>query len=263
LINTSKLPSHIEVFEPKKRVSNRIVYQKSVFIRPRVRNHLYEDEKEGDDFIVIIPVPCQLKQEINGRLKSHHNISTETIYNDVIGYVQNQRKRVHHNYETRFYQGVVRSKAGNKERAIAAYTKCINLNRYYQSASGQSAYRNRGDIYFEREDYDKAFDDYNKAVNVVNSQDVHAHYRLGVIYRKREEYQNAINHYKKAIQHKSNHIKAFYECALCQRALGDDEAARKDLKDALNNWERADEQDKRELPREIIQKELDSLPPES
>ena len=60
---------------------NRIIAQKSVFVRPLT------GFVEPDDVIVI---PAHLKQPILNYLDKHHGISDETIYNDLHGIIRKQ-----------------------------------------------------------------------------------------------------------------------------------------------------------------------------
>ena len=79
---------------------NRIIAQKSVFIRPT----------EPDD---VITIPAHLKQPILGYLDKHHGISTETIYNDLHGFIRNQD--MHQNASIEFYVGSIQQHTGDAE----------------------------------------------------------------------------------------------------------------------------------------------------
>ena len=60
---------------------HRIIAQKSVFIRPPT------GLVEPDD---VITIPAHLKPAILSYLEKHNGISTETIYNDLHGFIRNQ-----------------------------------------------------------------------------------------------------------------------------------------------------------------------------
>lgn len=81
---------------------NRIIAQKSVFIRPLT------GFVEPDDVIVI---PAHLKQPISNYLDKHHGISTETIYNDLHGFIRNQN--MHQSACIEFYVGSTQQPAGD------------------------------------------------------------------------------------------------------------------------------------------------------
>ena len=62
---------------------HRVVAQKSVFVRsPKGFIEPHEDN--------IVTIPANLKQPLLRHLQNYHGISTETIYNDLYGFIRNQ-----------------------------------------------------------------------------------------------------------------------------------------------------------------------------
>ena len=90
---------------------NRIIAQKSVFIRPPT------GVVEPDD---VIAIPAHLKQPILGYLDKHHGISTETIYNDLHGFIRNQA--IHQIACIEFYVGSIQQPTGDPENADTSKT---------------------------------------------------------------------------------------------------------------------------------------------
>ena len=90
---------------------NRIIAQKSVFIRPPT------GVVEPDD---VIAIPAHLKQPILGYLDKHHGISTETIYNDLHGFIRNQD--IHQIACIEFYVGSIQQPTGDPENADTSKT---------------------------------------------------------------------------------------------------------------------------------------------
>ena len=90
---------------------NRIIAQKSVFIRPLT------GVVEPDD---VIAIPAHLKQPILGYLDKHHGISTETIYNDLHGFIRNQD--IHQIACIEFYVGSIQQPTGDPENADTSKT---------------------------------------------------------------------------------------------------------------------------------------------
>ena len=93
LINYPRNPRH------------RVIAQKSVFVRPPkgfIEPH--------EDNIVIIR--AHLKKLMLQHLRTYHGISTETIYNDLYGFIRNQD--IHGGAYTRFYKGFACQKRGNE-----------------------------------------------------------------------------------------------------------------------------------------------------
>jgi tetratricopeptide (TPR) repeat protein len=58
-------------------------------------------------------------------------------------------------------RGIVYQVAGDRDRAIADYTKAVELNPDYSSA-----YLNRGNIFAAMGDQDRAIADYNKVIEI-------------------------------------------------------------------------------------------------
>ena len=74
---------------------NRVIAQKSLFVRPP------QGYLEPDD---VIPIPKHLKQPILEHLRKYHGLSTETIYNDLHGFIIHQK--IHQSAYTEFYRGL-------------------------------------------------------------------------------------------------------------------------------------------------------------
>ncbi len=90
---------------------NRIIVQKSVFIRPPT------GYVEPDD---IITIPAHLKQPILSYLEKHHRISNETIYNDLHGFIRNQD--MHQIACIEFYDGSIQQQTGDPENEDTSET---------------------------------------------------------------------------------------------------------------------------------------------
>ena len=135
---------------------HRVIAQKSIFLYP----------PEG--FIDVPPdkivcIPAQLKQSMQKYLRKHHDISAETIYNDIHGFIKNQK--VHQEASKAFYLGLTfqyrayheepgpEKQQGYKD-AIVYYDRAIELN----SEDG-AAYHNRGECWLHLEEWEKALND--------------------------------------------------------------------------------------------------------
>ena len=85
---------------------HRVVAQKSVFVRPP-RGFI---ENLTEDIIVVIP--RALKEPIRVWLQDYHGISTESIYNDVHGFIINQD--IHGDFYTNFYKSIANINRGDE-----------------------------------------------------------------------------------------------------------------------------------------------------
>lgn len=95
--------------------------------------------------------------------------------------------------------------------AISDYNKAIEINPNYALA-----FYNRGFVWIFREEYDKAIEDYNKAIEI-DPNDVSAYVIKGSIFRAMKEYDKAIENYNKAIEIDSNYANAYYNRGLAKK----------------------------------------------
>ena len=91
-----------EPYEPV----NRVIAQKSVFVR------------HPDGFILpneddIVNIPADLKILIRKRLERYHDVSAETVYNDLHGFIKNQD--THLGVYVDFYMGAAEAQKGDSE----------------------------------------------------------------------------------------------------------------------------------------------------
>ena len=140
------------VFEPPKNKNNRVISQKSVFVRP---SRGYLEEHSGN--CVLVTIDKELKQPILNYLRRYHGISTETMYSDIFGYIQNQSK--HSSAYMEFYHGLTCISKGTTEEIIEHFSNAIMLD-----PSLTKAYIHRGAAYARKGDHERAVEDYDRAI---------------------------------------------------------------------------------------------------
>ena len=129
---------------------NRVITQKSIFVRP-----LHGFIKPDSDHV--INIPKDLKKPMLNHLSKYHGISTETIYNDLHGFIKNQN--MHHKAYRKFTKGLISQESKDYENAISHYTEAIKLNPKLARA-----YINRGAAYTDKDEFDLAISDYSEAI---------------------------------------------------------------------------------------------------
>ena len=209
---------------------HRVAGQKSVFVRPP--DGYIEPNKDN-----IVIIPKSLKKLILQYLRKYHGIFTETIYNDLYGFIRSQD--IHASANTQIHKGLACKNRGDKaeiqeekqqeyEEAIKHYTKAIELK-----PDSAEAYYHRGVVYFYLDDFDSAItnfaemiklepnevntylwrglaykhegnfdaaiEDHNKAI-VLKPDNPNAYLNLGVIYKEKENFDFAIDNFTKAIE---------------------------------------------------------------
>ena len=175
---------------------HRVIAQKSVFVRPP--KGFIEPRKKD-----IVIIPANLKKLVLQHLRTYHGISTETIYNDLHGFIKNQD--IHGGAYTHFYKGFAYQKKGNEattsavkqeqyEKSIDHYTEALKLNPQLTTI-----YNNRGSVYDNKGDPDNAIKDFTKAIKI-KPDDADVYHGRGLAYGKKGDLKLAIEDFTKAIQ---------------------------------------------------------------
>ena len=142
---------------------HRVIAQKSIFIHPP--KGLIEVPEEN-----IVLIPRSLKEDFLKHLGKHHDISTETIYNDIHGFILYQD--IHQTAYIQFCMGLTfqirgynadnpAERKGEFEKAIRHYNEAIN-----QKSDFEIAFNNRGECWLHLEEWNKAREDLRIAKNM-------------------------------------------------------------------------------------------------
>ncbi len=195
---------------------NRVIAQKSIFVQP-AKGFIEPNH--------VINIPKDLKQPILNHLQKYHNISTNTIYNDLHGFIKYQN--VHQSASAEFFKGLMSQKEKDYSKAIEHYSNAIKLNPQMVSA-----YNNRGAAYSDTGAYDCAIEDLSKAIEL-NPNDAKAYTNRGAAYSERSENDRAIEDLNKAITLNSNNAKAHNNRGLAYLSIGAYDRAIEDLNKAI------------------------------
>ena len=209
--------------EPK----NRVIAQKSVFVRPP-RGYIDPDQ--------VITIESSVKQPILEYLRNSHNISTETIYNDLHGFITN--RGIHESAYTQFHKAMTCYNRGelakkqlekNKwyDKAIECYTEAIRLKPDFSTA-----YNNRGIVYEEKGKIDLAIADYKETMQL-DPSDPAPYSNRGNIYRDKGEFQLAFSDYERAIELDPKFSGAYNNRGLAYYGKGDYDRAIRDYNAAI------------------------------
>ena len=215
---------------------NRIIAQKSVFIEPP------KGFIEKNLLPTIRIVPKEDKHYILKGLQIFHNISAETIYNDLHGFIIRQKNRrelcgVH----DAFHRGLnhhlkadkkKKKKKKNKhyDKALMFYDQALEYDKKYAQAHNK-----KGFIYFNRDELDKAEQFFRNgitlSIHVQQPEKVMAEsYRgLGLIDDSKGDVDGAIFNYNVAIEKCPYYQDAYINRSAAHFKKGDQE-------DALKDW---------------------------
>ena len=157
-------------------------------------------------------------------MRTYHGISTESIYNDLHGFIRNQD--IHGGANTQFYKAFAYQDKGDDDKAIQHYSKALDLNPQMAEA-----YNNRGIAYRDKGDYPHSIEDYTKAIDL-NPNYAGAYNNRGVTYSNKGDVNCAIEDYTKAMALESN--SAYYNRGMAWLLQGEWKKAKFDLMNAKN-----------------------------
>ena len=189
---------------------NRITAQKSIFVRSS-QGFLEQDE------IKTVCVKAELKESILTYLRKHHGIYTQTIYNDLQGYIKHQKN--HHKAYIEYGRGQL-SRRNNAVRIVSVNGKAINDNapvytaiEHYSRAIELypdfiEAYLARAQVYFWIDDFDKAIKDYTSVIEI-DPDYASAYVGHGQAYSNKGCYARAIDDFSRAIEIDPDYASAY------------------------------------------------------
>ena len=172
--------------------ANRVIAQKSRFVRPP-RGFI-----EPDDTVII---PHDLKHAALNHLRTCHGTSTETIYNDLHGFIRVQD--LHRSAYAEFYAGLTSYNNGEYQQAIYHYTESLKLN-----PQTVTAYNNRGVAYLRKRKFDLAIQDLDKALSL-NPDNGPSYCNRGEAWLYLSEWEKAIADLTKALDMRQNIVASF------------------------------------------------------
>lgn len=171
-----------KIYEPSPEEDNRVQKQKSVFFRSE-RGYI------DDSQYTTQCVPSNLKVQIRNYLKTEHDISHGTIFNDIPGFIKDQEARMD---AIQIYDKGIEHYQNDKFcDAIKCFTDSINTYPDSLYAYGKrDPYMARGLAYKQLGKYESAIKDYNIAAQL--NAVVIVYYNRGCAYNANEEYACAI-----------------------------------------------------------------------
>ena len=195
----------------------RVAFQNSVFV------HAPKGYIEKKDYEVAI-IDKTLKKPILEILTKLHGINSNTIYNDLAGFIDNEEHQKSALLE--FYLGVSSQRQRKYQDAIKHYDKAIELRPQFTEA-----FNNRGAAKAELGQHKEAMKDYNKAIEL-NPQYAGALNNRGNAKARLEQHEEAMKDYNKVIELNPQWTEAFNNRGNVKARLGQHEEAIKDYNKA-------------------------------
>ena len=204
-----------ETFTPTTPV-NRVIAQKSKFVRPR-SGHV--------EPTATINIPGQMKRHILQHLADHHDITAQSIYNDLHGFI---RYSGHHaEAQKEFGEAVVFQEKEDYTKAIVHYNRAIKRNPRMTAA-----FSNRGACYMKMGQMEAAFRDFNAAI-AMSPRSAPAYCNRGLAHAWQGLQDDAIRDYTRAIELQPDHPIAYGNRGIAHYKQGNMNFAKEDLDKAI------------------------------
>ncbi|MEL7037095.1 MAG: tetratricopeptide repeat protein [Cyanobacteria bacterium J06592_8] len=129
--------------------------------------------------------------------------------------------------EAAFSQGVEKLEKGNPKAATRTLSKAINYN-----PENPKAYHQRGNAYYDLEDYQQAIADYTQAIQL-DPNYTNAYFNRGLARYDAQDFQGAIVDYSKVIELDPQDTDAYFKRGLAQYSLQNYQKAIEDYSEVL------------------------------
>ena len=202
LLNKSGVMSR-HITQPRN-PTNRVIAQKSIFVRPP------KGFVEPHD---IVGIDQGLKRPLLDYLRTRHGISSETIYNDLHGFIRVQD--IHKSAYTKFYEARSFQIKGQYQQAIERYTQALELEPQLAAA-----YNNRGNTHYHKGDFDIAIQDYDKALEI-DPRSADAYSNRGNACKASGDLALAIQDYNRSLELDPTAAETYYNRGNAYREIGD------------------------------------------
>lgn len=204
------------IHSPPSHLTNRVVAQKSVFVRPPA-GYIEPDE--------VVVVHQNLKLRLLDYLRLCHNISPQTVYNDFHGFIRQQN--IHKLAYTAYLQGVAAQYREEFAAAISHYNKAIELYPQFTHA-----YVQRGDAYIEAGQLSEGIRDYDRALEL-DPKLTDTYLNRGIAHCENGDFDLGISDFDSALDIDPNNTDAYLNKGVAFGDKGDYAPAIQNLRAAL------------------------------
>ena len=227
LLSTSGIPEQTDIDYEKENPYTlvfptgkdpRVVFQSSVFLHAS-KGYIERDKYE------IFEIEKDLKKEFLDYLRQYCGIDSETIYNDIQGFIENQEN--YPDAEVEFYLGVTRHDENLFSEAMEHYNEAIKLKPQFAEA-----YFNRAVANADLEKLEKAIGDYNQAIEL-RPKFVKAYVNRGNMRTRLGKLEEAVKDFDQALKLSSEHAEAYTNRGYTKTRLGRLEEAIEDYNKAI------------------------------
>lgn len=159
-----------------------------------------------------------MEENINTLLKIIEDLNKESKFKDIIALLSDEvlRKEKNNASELHTWRGYIWYDIKEYDKAFTDFSKAIEIDPNYALA-----FYNRGLVWVIKGDYDKAIADYSKAIEFTTDYADFYYNDRGMAWKAKEEYDKAIDDYTKAIEINPLFENAYYNRGLAKKEKDD------------------------------------------
>ena len=232
LPKTEEMKTKYGVKEPQ-HPQNRVMAQKSIFVQPPKG---FIDPND----IITIPIPANLKQWILIHLRKFQDISTQTIYNDLHGFIRHSKLRTSDEamlplFFIDYIMEEIATESQTDEERQNQLQEVIKLctERIQYSPYEVKTHMTQGGCYEDICKFDLAIETFSKVI-LLKPDYAGAYYKRGMVYFKKNKVDLAIKDFDKAIDLHPDYAETYYFRGLAYEIKGDYDFAIKNFTKAID-----------------------------
>ena len=148
---------------------------------------------------------------ILNRLRKYHDISKGSIYNDTIGFVQQQDMFLeawHYYLQGCAYLPSDKQMPVNLDKSLEMHNKALEINPNFDVA-----YTQRGEIFLQLGNLDKAIQDFKISINI-SPQFSNPYFGISKVYYKQGNFEIALDYSEQALAIQSKSLEKKHEQSL-------------------------------------------------
>lgn len=227
LLDTSGIPKQTDIDYEKENEDTivrptsknpRVVFQGSVFLHA-TNGYIETDKYET------LKIEKGFKKEFLNYLRQYCGIESESIYNDIQGFIENQKNYLE--AEAEFYLGVADHGKDLFSKALEHYNEAIRLKPQFTEA-----YYNRAVANTALKKLEEAIEDYDQAIEL-RPEFVKAYVNRGNMKTQLGKSEEAVEDFDRALKLSSEHAEAYTNRGYTKTLMGRMEEAIQDYNQAI------------------------------
>ncbi|BBM84851.1 tetratricopeptide repeat protein [Candidatus Uabimicrobium amorphum] len=155
----------------------------------------------------------KVMKAVNYSVRKYQVLQKDEVFASFFSEIIEDLEKYEKNQDWSFIKGFIAGQSGDSQSSIKYYSLQIKNN-----PNNDLAYNNRGSLYKNLKQYEKALADYNKAI-AIDPDNFVAYKNRGILYQDLKQYEKALADYNKAIDIDPNNFEAYNNRGLLYKHL--------------------------------------------